>query len=55
MEIVKSWEYEICETCLRNLHKKVKMVRSIIVSGDIKGKCKKSMWVCVECGSTRLL
>jgi hypothetical protein len=55
MEIVRSWEYEICETCLRNARKRVRMVKWIVVSGDAKGKHKKEMWICVECGSTRLL
>ena len=51
----ESWTYGYCESCLRNAHEKVKMVKIKIKSGDPEGKHSKEMWVCTQCGSTRWL
>ena len=48
-----TWTYAICETCLKNSHKKVKMVRQNLVSADTEGKRSKEVWVCPVCGSTK--
>ena len=49
------WTYGICESCLKNSHKKVKMKRQKIVSGDEEGKYVRELWVCPHCGATKRL
>jgi len=50
-----TWTFGFCEACLKNSHKKIKMVKRKIVSGDPKGNYSKEMWVCPECGATKEL
>jgi uncharacterized protein with PIN domain len=48
-----SWTFSVCEVCLKNSHKEVKLVRKKIISGDLDGKYSKEFWVCPVCGSTK--
>lgn len=49
------WTYGICESCLKNSHKKIKMVREKIFSGNPRATRSKEMWVCPVCGATKEL
>ncbi|MEM5843655.1 MAG: hypothetical protein QXX07_00375 [Candidatus Aenigmatarchaeota archaeon] len=50
-----TWTFGFCETCLKNSHEKVKLVRRRIISGDLEGKCSREFWVCPICGATKRL
>ncbi|MEM5794457.1 MAG: hypothetical protein QXS48_00520 [Candidatus Aenigmatarchaeota archaeon] len=50
-----TWTFGFCETCLKNSHEKVKLVKRKIVSGDLEGKYSKEFWVCPVCGATKRL
>lgn len=51
----KTWTYGVCESCLKNAHEKVKMVKQMIISGNPNVISSKEMWVCPVCGSCRKL
>lgn len=44
------WTYSFCESCAKNVHEDVKMIREIVLS---KSGVKEEMWVCPQCGSTK--
>ena len=50
-----TWTFSVCEVCLKNSHKKVKLVRKKTISGDLEGKYSKEFWVCPVCGATKSL
>ncbi|MCS7105887.1 MAG: hypothetical protein NZ942_01040 [Candidatus Aenigmarchaeota archaeon] len=50
-----TWTFGFCETCFKNSHKKVKLVRRKIISGDAESKNSKGLWVCPACGATKKL
>jgi len=54
-DMVKTWTYGYCETCMKNSHENVKAVREKLISGDPEGKCSGETWVCPQCGSTKRL
>jgi len=49
----RTWSCGICQSCWKNSHEEVKMIREKIVSGDIEGKYSKEVYVCPVCGFTR--
>ena len=50
---MSSWSLRICEICLKNAHKEVKMVRRRIGSSDENAYWEEEVWVCPECGSCK--
>lgn len=51
-----SWSYKFCETCLKNSHEEVEMVREKILSADVAASHSgQEMWCCPVCGSTKRL
>jgi len=48
-----SWSFRICEVCLKNAHKKVRMIKRELVSSDEEGYWREEVWVCPECGSCK--
>ena len=55
MTLSRTWTYGICETCLKNSHEKVEMVREKVVSGDIEGRYSEEIWICPVCGASKRL
>ncbi|MEM5836223.1 MAG: hypothetical protein QXR09_00795 [Candidatus Aenigmatarchaeota archaeon] len=49
----KSWTFGFCESCLKNSHEKIEMVK-IFLSSDFLDK-KEEMWCCPVCGATKRL
>lgn len=45
------WTYGYCESCMKNSHSEIKMIREK-VSSEFESV---EMWVCVKCGSTKKL
>ncbi|MEM5829152.1 MAG: hypothetical protein QW040_01150 [Candidatus Aenigmatarchaeota archaeon] len=50
--MVRSWTFGICESCLKNLHEKVKMEKIVMISDEGK---KEEVWCCPVCGATKKL
>jgi hypothetical protein len=55
MIVHESWSYGYCETCRKNAHEDVQMVKQQFASGDPKASYKSEMWVCPKCGASKLL
>lgn len=53
--LARTWTYRLCETCLKNSHEKVEMIKEEIKSTDVDSSFSKEMWVCPVCGSTKRL
>jgi len=50
-----TWTCGICQSCLKNSHKEVKIIKEKVISGDVKGMYSKEIYVCPVCGFTREL
>lgn len=50
-----AWTYGHCETCMKNAHEEVKMVREALASGNPEDKTAVEVWACPKCGSTKRL
>jgi hypothetical protein len=48
----RSWTFGLCESCLKNSHEEVEMVRINLISDYGK---KEEMWCCPVCGATKRL
>ena len=46
MTLTRTWTYGVCESCLKNSHENVKMIKEKVVSGDLEGKYSEEIWVC---------
>jgi len=55
MSVGKTWTFGICESCLKNSHEEVKMIKEKIISGDLEGRYSQELWVCPVCGATKRL
>jgi rubredoxin len=51
--MAEKWTYGYCETCMKNAHEKVKMIKSNFASGNPNDTQVKEMWVCPKCGSSK--
>jgi hypothetical protein len=49
------WLYGLCDSCFKNAHEKVRMVREKIASGDTMASNSQDTWVCTKCGATKRL
>jgi len=50
-----TWTYSYCETCMKNFHETVKMIREKLASGNPDDKSGEEVWACPKCGSTKML
>ena len=49
----QTWTLGLCESCLKNAHEKVKVIREIVYSTD--SNSAEEMFVCPQCGATKRL
>ncbi|MEM5879128.1 MAG: hypothetical protein QXU74_01385 [Candidatus Aenigmatarchaeota archaeon] len=49
----RSWTFGLCESCLKNSHEEVKMIKIVLVSDE--GNKEEEMWCCPVCGATKRL
>lgn len=51
-----SWSYKFCETCLKNSHEKIEMMREKVYPASTAAEnSAEEMWCCPVCGSTKRL
>ncbi|MEM5852812.1 MAG: hypothetical protein QXG39_01325 [Candidatus Aenigmatarchaeota archaeon] len=48
----KEWHFGLCESCLKNSHQEIKMIKISLTSDE--GKTVE-MWCCPVCGATKRL
>ncbi|MEM5772667.1 MAG: hypothetical protein QXL86_00340 [Candidatus Aenigmatarchaeota archaeon] len=48
----RSWTFGFCESCLKNSHEMVEMVKIVLTSEYGK---EEEMWCCPVCGATKRL
>ncbi len=46
---IATWNFRVCEYCLKNSHKKVLMKKEKLIFEDREIE----VWVCPECGSVK--
>jgi len=47
----RSWTFGVCESCLKNCHSRVKMVREVLRSEY--SDFEEEVWVCPKCGASK--
>lgn len=51
MKFDRTWNFKVCEFCLKNSHERVEMIKEKLVWDGVE----EEVWVCPACGSVKKL